>query len=68
MLAYVAKISLLAGEMENCSMPSFINTGMESVGLFSLEKYELLSFPHFKIIFYYYRSNTGTWQKIRKYR
>lgn len=68
MLAYGAKISLPAGEMENCLMPSFINTGMESVGLFSLEKYEFLSFPHFKITFYYYRSNIGVWQKIRKYR
>jgi hypothetical protein len=25
------KISLLAGEMGNCLMPSFINTGMEFV-------------------------------------
>lgn len=36
--------------------------------ILSLDKYEFFSFPHFKITFYYYKNNTCTWQKIRKYR
>lgn len=49
MLEYGVKTSLPAGEMENYLMPSFINTGMEFVGSFSLDKYEECFF-HFQIL------------------
>ena len=33
-------------------------------GIFSLAKYEFLSFPYFTVTFYYYRGNTGAGRKL----